>query len=238
MTEPSSGPHHPSSTDGLGDGASIEARSAARAEQRMIFEENGTFPPGRWQFLCQDSQEWVGLGDEESERLKRAYIEMIDQPSTEYRIGDASYESNLQLLRRRDLQSNVRQELRYDGVLPFDLPEPPDASRYDPEDMPFVARQAADHAGWSAAESRARLEEALGEGDTAAAGEELAALVRLINASLTFKQCQELRLGKLAGRAQKELQDAKLKEVAGTIVNKIFKLSQGRPARLLSDPIV
>jgi len=224
---------------GLGENA--EDNLSARDLARAIFEESGEFPPGRWQYLCHARKTWVDVADSEDADLTRSYLEAQERPRVAYTVNSVPFEVDLALMRRKNLASGRSQELRYNGILPFDLPVPTsvedDAPRLGDGDALFAAHRATEAAGLAAQEACERLATSLDAHDAAAALVELQALVQLLDWSLSYERCVELRLGRLAGRSQKELEDAKAREVANTIVKKIFKLSQGGTARLWTDPI-
>mmetsp|Transcript_89461 Transcript_89461/g.163974 ORF Transcript_89461/g.163974 Transcript_89461/m.163974 type:complete len:251 (-) Transcript_89461:30-782(-) len=248
MQPPTSLPERPG-IDGPCKGESLQELAALRDEARATFEETGEFPDGRWQFHCHVRKTWVNVSDQEDADLKVGYLQLRQQPKITYKVNAVPFEIDFTLLRRKNLASQRLQELRYDGILPFDPPlaEPcadvaegaaKDAAAGD--DSAFAARRKTEAAGWSAEECRSRLAEALDGADAAAAQQELEEIVKLLDFSLSYQQCVELRLGKLAGRAQKELSadHPGVKEAADTVVKKIFRLAQGGTARLQSDVIV
>eukprot|EP00747_Dinoflagellata_sp_TGD_P209899 gnl/TRDRNA2_/TRDRNA2_83262_c0_seq2.p1 gnl/TRDRNA2_/TRDRNA2_83262_c0~~gnl/TRDRNA2_/TRDRNA2_83262_c0_seq2.p1 ORF type:complete len:251 (+),score=64.92 gnl/TRDRNA2_/TRDRNA2_83262_c0_seq2:42-755(+) len=226
-----------------GDGVNPEARAAMVMEARAMFEETGIFPDGRWQHMCHVKKTWVDVGEAENETLKDAFLNVWEVPQVEYLVGRVPYETDITLLRRKNKASGRLSELRFSGILPFDPPAPDPSAVVDAADQPFAERRAAEvAAGREADEVWERLEQALDEQDAEAVRSELEALQELLNSSLTYARCVELRLGKLVGRAQKEMQgtdkdSVAARELAATAVKKIFKLSQGGSARLVSDPI-
>ncbi|CAE8598580.1 unnamed protein product, partial [Polarella glacialis] len=193
-------------------GSLPEEQTAARVQARLAFEETGVYPPGCWQFLIAETSSWVDVDDLENAELCRTYLDILLQPTTLYQVNGVPYESDLRIFRRKHIVGAHRQALRYRGVLPFDPPEPPPGSPQDSEDVPFAARFAAGYEGLKAEEACAGLAAALASGNGARAAEEMEVLVKLLDSSLTYERCVELRLGKMAGQAQKELEDERLRE--------------------------
>lgn len=235
---------------GGGGSASVEELAAQRNADRARFEETGEFPAGRWQYHCFARKTWVNVGDAEDDDLKRAFLGVRRQARITYKVHAVPYEADLVLLRRKNLASGRLYELRYDGTLPFD---PPLGSEVDRgagdlrdllgDDTVFVGRRAAEAAGWSAEEVRSRLATGLHERDAGTVADELEMLVGLLDGALSYQQCLEQRLGVLAKRARDlSLPDdedgRRLQEAAATVIKKIFRLSQGGTARLVSDVIV